>query len=102
MLSEQNILKSLDHANIVSDFEFFQEVEQYIVVTECLPKGELFETIKKLQIFSERMAADYIKQILQTVSYCHEKQLSIEILKPKNILLSEQGEEIKVIDFGTS
>ncbi|CAD8179980.1 unnamed protein product [Paramecium octaurelia] len=102
MLSELNILKSLDHPNIVRVFECFQEDDQYIVVTEYLPGGELFERIKKLQIFSERMAADYIKQILQAVSYCHEKQIVHRDLKPENILLSGQGEEIKVIDFGTS
>ncbi|CAD8079067.1 unnamed protein product [Paramecium sonneborni] len=102
MLSELNILKSLDHPNIVRVFESFQEDDQYIIATEYLPGGELFERIKKLQCFSEKMAADYIKQILQAVSYCHEKQIVHRDLKPENILLSGSGEEIKVIDFGTS
>ncbi|CAD8171529.1 unnamed protein product [Paramecium pentaurelia] len=109
MLSELNILKSLDHPNIVRVFECFQEDNQYIIVTEqfiiilrYLPEGELFERIKKLQCFSERMAADYIKQILQAVNYCHDKQIVHRDIKPENILLSGQGEEIKVIDFGTS
>ncbi|CAD8156380.1 unnamed protein product [Paramecium octaurelia] len=102
MLSELNILKSLDHPNIVRVFECFSEDDQYIIVTEHLSGGELFQRIKKLQCFSEKMAAGYIIQILKAVSYCHEKQIVHRDLKPENILLSGQGEEVKVIDFGTS
>lgn len=43
------------------------------------------------------------KQILQAISYCHEKHVAHRDLKPENILIDpKQKGAIKVIDFGTS
>ena len=66
--------------------------------------GELFEKIKSLNSFSERMAADYMKQILSAIVYCHSKKIVHRDLKPENLLLENKqpNANLKVIDFGTS
>ena len=66
--------------------------------------GELFEKIKTLNTFSEKMAADYMKQILSSIVYCHEKKIVHRDLKPENLLLENisSNANLKVIDFGTS
>lgn len=50
------------------------------------------------------MAADFMKQILSAVMYCHERKIVHRDLKPENILLESKkpGANLKVIDFGTS
>jgi calcium-dependent protein kinase len=49
-----NILKNLDHPNIVKLYELYQDQTNYYLVTEYLCGGELFDRIKKLNNFSER------------------------------------------------
>ena len=54
------------------------------------------------------MAAEIIRQILSAVVYCHAHRIVHRDLKPENLLLEyanrsfEQGNIVKVIDFGTS
>ena len=71
MCSEVNILKHLDHPNIVNIYELFQDANFYYLITEYLSGGELFEKLKRLDHFTERMAANFMKQILSAVYYCH-------------------------------
>jgi len=54
--------------------------------------------------FTEKMAAEYMKQILSAVVYCHSKNIVHRDLKPENLLLDSQkpDAQLKVIDFGTS
>lgn len=67
MLSELNILKSLDHPNIVRVFECFQEDEQYIVVTE-------YVNINNEDIFLEE---NYSKESRNSKFLVKEWQLTI-------------------------
>lgn len=45
LLSEINILKQLDHPNILKLYEFFQDQKRYFLVTELCNGGELFDKI---------------------------------------------------------
>ncbi len=85
-------------------FEFFQDEKRYYIVTELCTGGELFDKITKKQIFGEKDAAKYFKQILSAVVYCHAHHIVHRDLKPENLLLesNEENANIKVIDFGTS
>lgn len=104
MFAEMNILKDLDHPNILKLFELYQDDLNYYLITEYCSGGELFSKIKSLNCLTEKMAADYMKQILSAIVYCHEKKIVHRDLKPENLLLdSKKGNaHIKVIDFGTS
>lgn len=104
MFSEVSVLKSIDHPNIIKLFELYQDDTNYYLITEHCQGGELFERIKSAENFSEKEAADYMKQILSAVYYCHERQIVHRDLKPENLLFDQkkQNANIKVIDFGTS
>lgn len=43
--SEIDILKKLDHPNILKLYEFFQDQKRYFLVTELCNGGELFDKI---------------------------------------------------------
>lgn len=66
--------------------------------------GELFERIASEQYFSERDAANVIKQVLSAINYCHSRNIVHRDLKPENILLDKDGDtpKVTIIDFGTS
>lgn len=59
--AEIEILKNLDHPNIVRLYEIFQDEKRFYLVTELCTGGELFEEITKRTSFSESDAANIIK-----------------------------------------
>lgn len=57
-----------------------------------------------MESFTEKQAADYMKQILSAVTYCHLKNIVHRDLKPENLIFDTKSNDsnLKVIDFGTS
>ena len=45
LLMETNILKELDHSNIVKLYEIYHNSESYYLITEYCPGGELMQKI---------------------------------------------------------
>jgi calcium-dependent protein kinase len=100
---EINILKKLDHPNILKLYEVFEDEKRYYLVTELCKGGELFDEIVTKVQFSEKEAATIIQQILQAVAYCHNLGIVHRDLKPENVLIDKElNNSLKVIDFGTS
>ena len=104
LLGEVEILRQLDHPNIVRMFEFFQDEKYLYIVMELCDGGELLDEIVSKRGMDEATAASYMRQLLSAVSYCHSKRIVHRDLKPENLLLSSKSAEatLKVIDFGTS
>ena len=104
VFTEVNILKSLDHPNIIRLYEFYQDEKNYYIITELCSGGELFDRIISGGTLSESVAADYIQQILSVLVYLHDRKIVHRDLKPENLLMSNPSNEakIKVIDFGSS
>ena len=108
IVNEIEILKNLDHPNIVKIFEFFIEADGYYIITEYCHGGELFQAIKLKGFFSEDKAANIIYQVFNAMNYCHNTIKVIHRdLKPENIMIESIDNEtgyynIKIIDFGTA
>ena len=104
LFNEVSVLRNLDHPNILKLYEFYQDEKNFYLITELCNGGELFDRIISHGSFSEAMAANYMKQILSVVLYCHERHISHRDLKPENFLLDTSAEDanLKVIDFGTA
>ena len=107
---EIEILKKMDHPNIIKLYEVFEsERSLYLVMEEC-KGGEVFdkivERIQAKQMYSEKDAANIIQQVLSCIQYCHNHNICHRDLKPENLLYlnpgSERDNRIKVIDFGLS
>lgn len=66
--------------------------------------GELFDEIHARQRFTERDAANVMRQVLSAVNYCHTQNIVHRDMKPENLLLDQSRsiDNIMVIDFGTS
>ncbi|CAD8125723.1 unnamed protein product [Paramecium sonneborni] len=104
LLQETGILMDIDHPNIVKLYEIFSDTYSYYLVSEYCEGGELFEKIKLVSILTEKQIANFMKQILSAVSYCHQKGIVHRDLKPENILFDQKHDQasIKIIDFGAS
>ena len=106
-LTEIDVLKKLDHPNIIKILSYFRTKNRFYLLTEYCSGGELFDKIIEMNHFSEVEAALIIKQLLSAVQFIHSHGIIHRDLKPENILLdtSTKGEglfHIKLIDFGTS
>ena len=104
LMEEINVLRSLDHPNIIRVYEFFEDNKRFYIVMEQCNGGELFEEILKRQNFGEPQAAIIVQQLLSAVAYLHDNGIIHRDLKPENILLEESRDimNIKLIDFGTA
>ena len=106
LMNEINILKKLDHPNILKITDFYAQKNEYDIITEYCQEGELFHEIKQYAPFNETIAGHYMKQILTAVCYCHGMDIVHRDLKPENILIVKRSKNnchpIKIIDFGTA
>ncbi|CAG9317475.1 unnamed protein product [Blepharisma stoltei] len=102
--NEVSVLRALDHPNVLKLYEFYQDEKNYYLITELCNGGELFDRIINNGSFSEAVAAEYMRQILSVLAYCHERNIVHRDLKPENFLLDtpEPDANLKVIDFGTA
>ena len=107
---EIEIMKKMDHPNIIKIYEVFEsERSLYIIMEEC-KGGEIFdriiEHIQNKQMYSEKDAANIFQQVMSCIQYCHNQNICHRDLKPENLLYlnpgSEKDNRIKVIDFGLS
>ena len=75
-LSEFNLLKDLDHPNVMKVYEAFEDSKNVFIVTELLNGGEIFDKLVSEGKFVESKCAKIMKQILYALSYCHDHQLA--------------------------
>ncbi len=106
IFNEINILRTLDHPNILKIFEFYSNKESYSIVTELCSGGELFQEIVDKGPFNENYSAYVMFQILSAINYCHNMKIVHRDLKPENILIVDRDKNnyprVKICDFGTS
>ncbi|OMJ68897.1 hypothetical protein SteCoe_33514 [Stentor coeruleus] len=102
--AEIDILRKIDHPNILRLYEFYEDSKEYHLITEILKGGELFEFIIASGVVSESIARHFMSQILCAVNYCHKHGIVHRDLKPENLLLEKRSpmSTLKVIDFGAS
>ena len=112
-LREIQVLKTLEHPNIIKIYEYYIDEENHYIITELVTGGELYDTIVKFQRFNEKKAAYIMRQILSALNYLHSHGIVHRDIKPENILVEKNikkskekhGEDeinIKIIDFGAS
>ena len=98
-IKEIDILKSLDHPNIMKIYEFYEDPKNYHLVTEYCSGGELFDYIVAKKHLSEKIASSLIHQLLTVIIYSHNNGIVHRDLKPENIVLDGEG-HVKLVDFG--
>jgi len=107
IMDEIDILKKLDHPDIVKIIEFYNTRDAYYIINDYCQDGELYNQITKR--FNETQIAVMFKQIFSGLSYLHSNNIIHRDLKLENILISDIEKiddlelfDIKIIDFGTA
>jgi calcium-dependent protein kinase len=105
--TEIEIMRHLDHPNIVKLYETFEDGKFYYLVLELCTGGELCDAIvRSKRGFTEKVAAKLVKQMVGGVSYLHACSIAHRDLKPENFLLASdvpiEEAVLKMLDFGLS
>jgi calcium-dependent protein kinase len=74
--NELNILKQIDHQNVVKIYEYFIDEENYYLVTEYCGEGDLYNVMKN-DFISETQAACIMYQILLAVNHMHKMHIML-------------------------
>lgn len=99
--TEIRINQQMHHPGIVQLIDVFKDENNYYVIMEFCPNGELFQYIVDRKRLREEEAKSFIYQIFDTVDYVHKLNVAHRDLKPENILINQLG-HLKISDFGLS
>lgn len=99
--SEIRINQQLHHPGIVEIVDLLKDENNYYVIMEYCPNGELFQHIVSQGKLTEEDAANFMRQILEALAYCHSHGIAHRDLKPENLLLDPMM-RVKISDFGLS
>ena len=69
ILNEENILRTMDHPNIVKIFEFYSNDENYSIIMEYCKGGSLIKEIMANGPFDENYTAYVMYQIFSAIHY---------------------------------
>jgi len=101
---EVDILKKVNHTNIIALKELFDTPDKLYLVMELVTGGELFDKIVEKGSYTESEASTLVRKIVSAVDYLHNLGIVHRDLKPENLLLkrADNDLEIAIADFGLS
>ena len=103
LVKECQVLKDLDHPNVVRLEKAFWTSNTIYIFQELLPGGDLFSYIEsKAGPLEEAEASIIVLQIVKALDFLHSRDIVHRDLKPDNILLSSNAPNARVVlsDFG--
>lgn len=97
---EAEAVASLSHPNIVNVYDVGEDGKVHYIVMEYVDGQNLKEIIQKEGSLEEYTALDITKQIANALGAAHRNGIIHRDIKPHNILISKDGRQVKVADFG--
>ncbi|CAL9186047.1 unnamed protein product [Musa hybrid cultivar] len=103
IMQEIDLLKNLNHKNIVKYLGSIKTKTHLHIILEYVENGSLANIIKpnKFGPFPESLVAVYISQVLEGLVYLHEQGVIHRDIKGANILTTKEG-LVKLADFGVA
>ncbi|KAK9536406.1 hypothetical protein VZT92_006186 [Zoarces viviparus] len=95
---EIEIMRGLQHPNIVQLFDSFETKTEVVVVTEYA-EGQLFQILEGDGNLPESQVREIACQLVSALYYLHSHRILHRDMKPQNILLGKGG-VVKLCDFG--
>ena len=115
-IDEIEILKTLNHKNIIKLETIRQSQNNFYIICEYYNGGGLFDCLKQYKIrygrpFPENIVQHFMRQIVDALVYLHQRKIIHRDLKLENLLINYESEEdknnfnllkaeVKIIDFG--
>ena len=100
LLNEAQRLIKCYHPNIVRFYEFFIEAEIPYIVMDYIPGETLDKIVLPESPLTEATAIDYIRQLGAALRVVHNNGLLHRDIKPQNLMLHQDSQQVVLIDFG--
>ena len=100
--AEGRRLALCSHPGIVRVIDFFVEDGLPFLVMDYIPGQTLDKLISPTKPLPEAIAIGYIRQVGAALAAVHQLGLLHRDVKPQNLILCEDSNEVVLIDFGTA
>jgi serine/threonine protein kinase len=105
LLAEGHLMEQLEHEHIVKFFGALETENHIHLIMEFVDSGSLASVMAKYGVFSERLVAVYLRQVLQGLAYLHENNVihrdivSASLFVVKRSLLTLFKQKYDVVNF---
>ncbi|KNC52939.1 STE/STE11/CDC15 protein kinase [Thecamonas trahens ATCC 50062] len=96
---EVDLLRELNHVNIVSYFGTWEDDVALYIMLDYVEGGSLAAKIKEFGTLPEPLVAFFIAQVVEGLAFLHAVGVLHRDIKGANILLTKEG-VVKLTDFG--
>ncbi|THH16154.1 hypothetical protein EW146_g4443 [Bondarzewia mesenterica] len=92
------------HKNVIALHRVIEDGRYFFFVMDLCLTGDLFEAIMGRKVYENNtnLVKQAFIQIIDAVEACHRKSVFHRDLKPDNILVSSDGSQVWLTDFGLS
>ena len=99
--SEIELLKTLEHPNIVQYLGSCSDGEYLNIFLEYVPGGSVAALLRNYGAFEEQLVQNFVRQVLRGLNFLHLRGIVHRDIKGANILVDNKG-GVKISDFGIS
>jgi serine/threonine protein kinase len=96
---EIEIMRSLNHPNLVKLYEVYEEESAIYIVMEYIEGRTLLELVCNDGKLCREIAAEITKQLLEAITHLNENSIIHRDIKLENVIIGPEN-HIKLIDFG--
>jgi len=100
--NEYELLKMLVHDSVVSVTQLYEGPGDAWLCMELCKGGCVESHVMRHGAFSEQMATNLARQLLEGVGYLHKRRICHRDIKPMNLLLHEDATSLKIGDFNSA
>ena len=91
-----------DVEGTVNILDYFERVDSFVIIMERPDScKDMFDYISEKGSLDEKVAANFFRQVVQTVLACHSSGVIHRDIKDENILVNLKTGKLKLIDFGS-
>ena len=101
ILEEINALSKLNHPSIPKIYDCFTESDHFYIVEDYVPGQNLSQYVRTYGSFSEKVIYSIALKLCDVLEFLYVNGIIYGDIKPSNIMLSENAENIVLIDFGS-
>ena len=99
-IAEARLAASVEHPNVVKIYQTGQENRLAYIAMQWLPGQTLEAKMSSESCINEADVRQISGQIAAGLHAAHQRQLVHRDIKPANIWISEDDQEVKILDFG--